>query len=55
VAQSPGYSFAAAVQEPILRGLARTMGEEDADQVLAGWAAWLLFLIEIFFTCESCS
>jgi hypothetical protein len=39
------------VQEPILRGLVRTTAEEDADQVLAGWAAWLLLLIETVFTC----
>jgi hypothetical protein len=40
------------VQGPILRGLVHTTAEEDADQVLAGWAAWLLLLIERrFFTC----
>jgi hypothetical protein len=37
--QNPEDAFAAAVQEPILRGLARTTAEEDADQVLADWAA----------------
>jgi hypothetical protein len=57
--QSPEDAFAAvvavvvvvvaAVQELILRGLVRTTAEEDADQVLAGWAAWLLLLIETFF------
>ena len=65
-AQSLGHEFvaaavvvvaaaAAAVQEPILRGLVRTTAEEDADQVLAGWAAWLLLLIETAFTCYTCS
>jgi hypothetical protein len=55
-AQSPEYAFvaaavvvAAAVQGPILRDLVHTTAEEDADQVLAGWAAWLLLLIETFF------
>ena len=52
-AQSPEHAFAvaavvaaAAVQEPILRGLVRTTAEGDADQVLAGWAAWLFLLID---------
>ena len=50
-AQSPEHAFAAAVaaaaavQEPILRGLVRTTAEEDADQVLAGWTAWLLLRV----------
>jgi hypothetical protein len=55
-AQSPEDAFAAvavaaaaAVQGPILRGLVHTTAEEDADQVLAGWAACLLLLIETFF------
>lgn len=39
MAQSSEHAFAAAVQEPTLRGLARTMAGEDADQVLADWAA----------------
>jgi hypothetical protein len=42
-AQSPEHAVAAAVaaavQEPILRDLVRTTAEEDADQVLADWAA----------------